>query len=267
MSSGDPAWSSWAASSWGQAPNHWPHPNTWPHKTPPGPPSGPRPEPPKNFALWWDDEQGAGKVPATATQEPAGPEEDTTQEPTQQTFRGPEYTLRTIGWLKFLENPAFEYYEHYYLKLIHKTLTEYWPNIQFGLDIHTMDLWYTIFQFLELDAKARRDLMLLVHSGEIGRAYANKIMWKLLSEWALEDPYRDLSNKVSAEVGWSRMHFDRPPGGHYDLTWWRWRLLENLPGPLKYFSPRAKPKGKFDVHQGPGGVPLPPPHCWGGAFQ
>ena len=174
-------------------------------------------------------------------------------------FKGPDVTLRTLGWLKFLGNEHFEYFEYHYLKIIHKTLTDDWALIQFGTDLHAMDKWYSIFKFLELDAKARRDLMLLVHSGEIGRAHANRIMWKLLSEWALDDQYRDLSNKVSSEVGWTRMHFDRPPAGHEDLTWWRWSLLEYLPGSLKYFGPRAKPTGRFDVHKGPGGVPLAPP--------
>ena len=172
-----------------------------------------------------------------------------------------------MGWLKFLEKPAFEYFEYHYLQIIHKTLTEHWATIQFGLDIEALNLWKEIFKFLELDAKSRRDLLLLAQSGEVGRAHANKIMWKLLSEWALEDEYRGLSNKVTSEVRWARSTFDRPPAGHHDLRWWRWSYLETLNWNLWFFGPRAKPEGRWDVHTGEGGAPLPPPQCWGSAFQ
>ena len=109
--------------------------------------------------------------------------------------------------------------------------------------------------------------MLLAQSGEVGRAWANRLMFKMLSEWALDDTYKDLSNKVSSEVMWSRMEFDRPPGGHQHLIWWRWHRLETLGPKVKHWGPRSGPQGRFDVHTGPGGTPLPPPQCWGGAYQ
>ena len=61
--------------------------------------------------------------------------------------------------------------------------------------------------------------MLLAQSGLVGRTYANKILWSLLSNWALDPTYEDLSHKVSSEVGWARRNFDRPPRGNRDLKW------------------------------------------------
>ena len=130
-----------------------------------------------------------------------------------------------------------------------------------------MHLWWKIFQVLELDKKARLDLVLLAQSGGVGRTYANKIMWDLLSNWALEYTYRDLSNKVSSEVKWVRMEFDRPPAGHKDLRWWRWEFLQVVPKHMAPWSSKAHLKESWELQLGPGGEPLPPPLCWGGAWQ
>ena len=66
------------------------------------------------------------------------------------------------------------------------------------------------------------DLMLLAHSGAVGRGHANKIMWNLMSNWALDEAYEDLSHKVSNQVGWARRNFDRPPKEHEDTSLWTW---------------------------------------------
>ena len=95
----------------------------------------------------------------------------------------------------------------------------------YGVDLEAMQLWWEVFQVLELDKKSQRDLLILAHGGPVGRSYANKILWKLMSDWALDGTYRDLSNKVSNEVNWARKNFCRPPedirtfsGGHGPAT-------------------------------------------------
>ena len=48
-------------------------------------------------------------------------------------------------------------------------------------------LWTHTFMYLELDMQSQRDLMLLVHSGYVGRSEANFILWSLLTKrpWRL----------------------------------------------------------------------------------
>ena len=65
---------------------------------------------------------------------------------------------------------------------------------------------------LELDCKAQRDMFLLAYSGVKGRTMANKLLFELLSYWAVKDPeYENLSNYVSHRVQQLRMGMDRPP--------------------------------------------------------
>ena len=135
-------------------------------------------------------------------------------------------TLTTLGWLKWYDDPSFKHLEWHYLKFLHENLTTKWHLIQFGTGGEALDLWYLIFKVLELDQKAQLDLMLLAHSGHIGRGYANKILWDLMSKWALDDTYEDLSHKVSNQVGWARRSFDRPPADHSDLSWWTWSAYD-----------------------------------------
>ena len=92
----------------------------------------------------------------------------------------------------------------------------------FGVDDEAKQLWWEIFQVLELDKKSQLDLLCLAQSGPVGRTWANKILWDTMANWALQRSYRDLSNKVSNEVNWAKKSFCRPPRGHKDLRWWRW---------------------------------------------
>ena len=69
----------------------------------------------------------------------------------------------------------------------------------FGLDLQAMHLWWEVFQVLELDKKSQLGLLILAQSGPVGRSYANKILWDLMSSWALSDTYKDLNNKVTDE--------------------------------------------------------------------
>ena len=130
----------------------------------------------------------------------------------------PAHKLTTLGWLKHLKDPTWPWWEHYYLKFLHKNLTTNWASLMFGVDLEAMQLWWEVFQVLELDKKSQLDLLILAQSGPVGRSYANKLLWDVMSNWALDGTYRDLSNKVSNEVNWARKNMDRPPRGHKDLS-------------------------------------------------
>ena len=106
------------------------------------------------------------------------------------------------------------------MKFLHRNLTHNWYIIQFGVDLQAKQLWWEICQVLELDRKSQRDLLILAHTGAHGRAHASRILWKLMSDWALQVPYKDLSHLVSHEVNMARKNLDRPPRLHPDLNWW-----------------------------------------------
>jgi hypothetical protein len=165
-----------------------------------------------------------------------------------------------------MKDPYFQHWEMVYLLFLHKCLTSDWHILQGGVDNEALKKWLLIFKFLELDKKAKVDLMLLAQSGLVGRTRANEILWKLLSSWAVDPAYEDLSHKVSSEVGWARRAFDRPPKGHKDLHWWRWSSYEE-PGWSLRWSPKEVPHGPWDLRMGPGGEPLQPPDCWGTPHQ
>lgn len=168
--------------------------------------------------------------------------------------------------MKYLEDEHFAYWEYQYLKFIKMRLTTDWYILQSGVDEVALMKWLNIMRFLELDKKARLDLLLLAQSGIVGRTQANKLLWNLLSNWALDPTYEDLSHKVSSEVGWARRTFDRPPRGHKDLGWWRWSCYD-APKWHKKWSPLEVPRGHWDLVRGLGGEPLPPPLCWGVPHQ
>ena len=66
----------------------------------------------------------------------------------------PDKTLTTLGWLKYMNDPAFPHFEWHYLKFLHKCLTDDWYKFQFGIDVEAVNLWYLVFKVLELDQKA-----------------------------------------------------------------------------------------------------------------
>ena len=168
--------------------------------------------------------------------------------------------LTTLGRLKHIQDPSFEYFEWHYLSFIKKCLTDYWWILQGKSDDEALSLWYLIFRILELDRKAQIDMLLLAHSGLVGRTVANEILWNLLSKWALDPRYEDLSHKVSSEINWARRRFDRPPRNHQDLWWWSWRCYE-VPD-RNQWSPLQVPRVPWSLRKGDDGRPLPPPECW-----
>ena len=173
--------------------------------------------------------------------------------------------LRTLGILKKYNHPAVKFYEYRFLVWIKDCLTRNWPLIQGGCDNAARECWMSIFWVLELDRKAQLDLMLLAHQGEVGRCEANEVLWQLLSIWAIRPNYEELSNKCTSMVYDARRFFDRPPQNHKDLWGWSWSKYCEPRHPQ--WSPRAVPRDPCGngprVLTGPGGVPLPPPQCWG----
>ena len=176
-------------------------------------------------------------------------------------------TLTTLGWLKYLEDPAFRYFEYLYLKNIHRFLTERWWILQAGHDQEALEEWIQVFRILELDQKAMRDLFLLAHSGLVGRTKANEVLWNILANEALDPTYQDLSHKVTSMVYWARRSFDRPPREHGDLRWWCWSCYDTPYKRDLRWSPQEVPTRAWTLTMGPGDVPLQPPHCWGVGYQ
>ena len=173
-----------------------------------------------------------------------------------------------MGWLRHLEDPALPWFEYQYLVFLKKCLTEYWEDLQCDVSMETLEKLHCIMNVLELDRKARMQLMFLYNSGMPGRTCANQLLWDLLSDWALDPVYEDLSYKVRMEVLELRKTFDRPPGDHEDLFGWTW---ERYKVPLdKYWrwSPKAVPRRvrpdlPLPVRTYENGRPLEPPYCWG----
>ena len=161
-----------------------------------------------------------------------------------------------------MKDPAALYFEFWYLKTLNWFLTEKWALLQGGRNQEALELWIMMARALELDNKARRDLLLLAQSGLVGRTQANKLIWNLMAGPALEEKYLDLSNLVSNQVGRARKEFGRPPRGHHDLAGWDWSFYAYPQKKDHKFAPTAVPKYPV-IHTGPGGQPLPPPDCWG----
>ena len=122
--------------------------------------------------------------------------------------------------MQSVDDPYFRYFEHQYLMWTYQTLTRNWAIIQGDMGRPGMSPWKDIFESLELVRKAQMDLLLLAHMGIVGRTASNKILWGVVSLWALFPEYEDLSHKVSTLVNQSRKHIERPPAKHRDRGTW-----------------------------------------------
>ena len=171
----------------------------------------------------------------------------------------------TLGILLHLQRPEAQWYEWKYLQTIHWILTKRWWIVQGGVDQLALDEWMAIMNLLELDKKARRDLFLLAQSGRVGRVYANKLMWEILTTMAIEPPYLDMSHKVTTRVKAMRHLFDRPPRDHRDLAWWDWSYYMSVAKQDQRWAPEEVPRGNYYMKTAPDGTPLEPPACWGTA--
>ena len=126
-----------------------------------------------------------------------------------------------------------------------------------------MKEWFKVLKLLELDNKAKRDLFLMAQSGPVGRAQANKVLWKTLPGPALEPDYPDLSNLVTPEVCKARETFDRPPRQNPDLEWWSWSSYTQLAQQDLKWCASEVPRRAWRLQLGEGGKPLVLPACWG----
>jgi hypothetical protein len=177
----------------------------------------------------------------------------------------PNLKLRSLGVFKTRNTFGWEYFEWKLKHLCWTTVTTHWPYIQKGTTSFTMSILQNLFVGLELNAHAIHDLILLGQSGIPGRAEFNYIIWCLCNVEAHQEPYSDLSDHVLRRVMASRRSFDRPPRqASKDMQQWGWLRLDAPAWP--HWSPEAVPKeclnGSREVRTGPGGKPLPPPHCW-----
>ena len=165
-----------------------------------------------------------------------------------------------------MKDPAFRYYEWQFLMSIKRILVWEWLAMQCGYDHKALQKWIFTFRILELDRKAQRDLMLLAHSGKVGRTKANRILHETLYDKALSEKYWDLSHCVTSSVLWARKCMDRPPRMHKHL-WepgWEWiHYLHCFPSDLPFAPDSVPDDAHLPIHQDPATrVPLAPPNCW-----
>ena len=144
--------------------------------------------------------------------------------------------------------------------------TEGLYRVMSGCDPQAEDLWLEIMMVIELDRKSAMDLLLLAQSGVIGRASANKIMWTLMTDWALDRAHPNLSRRVTMAVRSARERFDQLRSGWTsDGYQWTWDTLRTVPHDLRYWSPTSVPGpdfGYWRVMVAFDGRPLEPPECW-----
>ena len=149
--------------------------------------------------------------------------------------------------------------------LCKKALSHDWYILQGDLTELGSKLWYKVLRMLDLDEFSMRGFFLLLHSGMVGRAAANKLLWDVLSMWALDDPQQDLSHLVTHEVNVARRAFDIPMMGLMESTGWSWDRMRNSDEPREAFRPEVVPvHGEhWELRMDRGNqVPLPPPACF-----
>ena len=224
---------------------------------PPGPP-GARESPRQDHDTWNEPEAGSSRDDSRPSPFGAPPQQF--------------YNLTTLGRLKAVQDPKFPYWEWVRLNALKDFLTDKLHILLGRRDHYATHQWLCVMDLVDLDRRARVDLMLLAQAGLPGRTEANKILWSLMAEWAVDPSYRDLSAKVTSACGRARLKFDRPPRNHWDNTWWGWSHYtdgcnndpycpKNIPDSV------GVPCGPQEAWQmvpqlGPHGEPQPPPWAW-----
>ena len=61
--------------------------------------------------------------------------------------------------MKHINYPYWQWYELQYLKFLHKNLTTNWYVLMYGVALEAKQLWWEVFQALELDRMSQRDLL------------------------------------------------------------------------------------------------------------
>ena len=171
--------------------------------------------------------------------------------------------LNSLGMLQQIGHPSYKYLEWKQRSEILNFATNYWPIVQGCSDVDALEYWKDIANLLELDTMTWRHLILLVHQGVAGRACANKLLWDLLTRYAIMS-HKDLNHKAMKKIGEFRRLIDRPPGKHRDAEHWTFeRALQPMEN-HKDFAAEAVPEGP-EIITGLSGEPLAPPHCWNDA--
>ena len=188
----------------------------------------------KQFQDWQStcanlDARGLSAPVDPAMLQPVGQAEDATsgdgeeeEDELDEDYPFPVGSLTSLGLLKYMQVPGWEWIEWKFLQTIHWILTARWYIIQGGMDDYALEEWMALMNLLELDRRARMDLFLLAQSGYFGRALANKTLWEILTGPAIDPPYWDMSHRVTQLVRIARRKFERPPRDHPDLKWWDW---------------------------------------------
>ena len=190
----------------------------------------------------------------------AGPRHDLELDDDEdQTRGGRAHRLTSLGVLKVIEADGAQYLEWWLLRFCHWCLTERWALLQGGWGPRASRAWQEVFFTLELDGKACMDLFLLAQAGIVGRSYANKILWRLLHDFAPQTDYYDVSWLVSREVTWAREEFERPPANR--ATHWTWDKYLTLPDDVWPWAPTKVPHG-YQLVQNSDGRPIAPPALW-----
>ena len=121
-----------------------------------------------------------------------------------------EKRMSTLEVIRLKDPAAYETLLARKRALCKKALAVDWYLLQGDLTEEGSKLYYKVLRILDLDEFSMRGFFLLLHSGMVGRAAANKLLWDVLSMWALDDPQEDLSNMVTREVNVGRRVFDIP---------------------------------------------------------
>ena len=168
--------------------------------------------------------------------------------------------LNSLGMLKKIGHPSYKYLEWKQRSEILVFTTNYWPIVQGSSDEEALEFWKDIGDLLELDKVTWYHLILLVHQGVAGRACANKLIWNLLTQYAIMS-HCDLNKKAMSMIAQLRKLIDRPPAwSPYAKHWTIERALQPLET-HEDFAAEAVPEDP-GINTGTSGEPLAPPHCW-----
>ena len=181
---------------------------------------------------------------------------------------GPDYDALSLQLLIHFKHPAAEYFELWYKHCIRILLVDLWYILQGGKNDAACQVWLRACKVMELDRKAKIELFLLLQAGKVGRAQGNRVMFKMLSYYALQKPYMNLSRLLTSQIKWARQTFDRPGREMPDMRRWEWSWYWDMDyRNLHEWSPESIPHDKdeynWEPFAGPGGRPLKPPNCWG----
>ena len=129
-------------------------------QSPPGPPGSESPR--QDHDTWNEPDAGSSRDDSRSSPFGVPPEQF--------------YNLTTLGRLKAANDPQFLYWEWVRLKSLKDFLTNKLHILLGRRDHHASHQWLCVMDLVDLDRRARVDLMLLAQAGLPGRTEANKIL-------------------------------------------------------------------------------------------